>query len=51
MRFAPVTSRQRFCCGDHRRAHRPKSIAGWLARIEQLEAAIAATRSELREPA
>jgi transposase len=53
--FTPTNGRQRFCSVEHRaeyqRQHRPpRTVAGWRARVRQLEAELAAMRARLADP-
>jgi transposase len=52
--FTPTNGRQRFCSLEHydeyQRQHRaPQTLAGWHARVQQLEAEIAQARAQLNE--
>ena len=52
--FTPTNGRQRFCsvehCDEYQREHRPpRTVAGWRARVEELEAELTVTRQRLRD--
>ena len=52
--FTPTNGRQRYCSLEHydeyQRQHRaPQTLAGWRARVQQLEAEIAEAHAQLNE--